>query len=75
MRQVKENAIHKSNEGITSRDIAKMFGGGKTQIINILIDKATILEIQSLNEVTKSKNKLNFNQKYQEINGLLWEWY
>lgn len=51
-----------------------MFDCGKTQIVKILKQKATILELWNSNEETQSQKRLNV-EKYSEINGLLWEWY
>lgn len=51
-----------------------MFDCGKTQIVKILKQKATILELWNSNEQTQSQKRLNV-EKYSEINGLLWEWY
>ena len=49
-----------------------MFDCGKTQIVKILKQKATILELWNSNEETQSQKRLNV-EKYSAINGLLWE--
>ena len=51
-----------------------MFDCGKTQIVKILEQKATILELWNSNEETQSQKRLNV-EKYSAINGLWWEWY
>lgn len=70
----KVEVIQKSNEGNSTRKLAKMFGCGKTQIVNILKVKAKVLELWNSNEGTLSQKRLRV-EKYGKINGLLWEWY
>ena len=70
----KVKIIQKSDEGNSSRKLAQMFDCGKTQIVKILKQKATILESWNSNEGTQSQKRLNV-KKYVKINSLLWEWY
>ncbi|XP_068712886.1 tigger transposable element-derived protein 6-like [Montipora foliosa] len=70
----KIEVIRKSNEGNSTRKLAKIFDCGKTQIVKILKQKARILESWNSNEGVQSQKRLNV-EKYGEINGLLWKWY
>ena len=51
----KVEVIRKSNEGNSSRKLVQMVDCGKTQIVKILKQKATILELWNSNEEIQLK--------------------
>ena len=71
---IKEKNKHPS---MTHRELAEMFGCGRTQIAQILKKKESIMELYQSNASGSRihSTKVSRTSKYQEINEALYKWY
>ena len=60
--------------GISARKLADRFGCGKTQITKALKNKQKAMSEWNSNESSSTQKRSN-NEKFSDVNQLLWEWY
>ena len=65
------------NRTLKARELAELYGCGKTQVYNILKNKAAIIESYECNGANDIRRSLKQCRKspYAQINDLLYEWF
>ena len=65
------------NRTLKARELAELYGCGKTQVYSILKNKAAIIESYECNGANDSRRSLKQCRKspYAQINDLLYEWF
>lgn len=71
----KIEVINFSKTGMSARLLASRYNVGKTQIQNILKDKAKYEQAYKMNDINIDKKKIAYKTGNESVNKLVWKWF